>query len=308
MPTPSIGTPTSTSTAGQVIQSIRDMIPDPTPNNDPGQDGTAYSLLSLLRWMNDALRIMATSAPIIQDWVGLASEQGMDLYNLPTTTLSVEQLWYDNTPCYRAPEWQSLFVNMVQGRSYYFGPHSIHQQPRLQVWPACDRTAATTTLSSTISATDTIIPVVAAGPFRPYGFFDVEGEIILYRGQNAAATQFLHILRGQSGTTPAAHNNGAAVHERNIMMKVSRLPTPLAGVNDVIEIPVGLTPLIEVYVLSKVRESEQDHQAAQMLRGEFTKDIQALETKNPVPGLRQGLQVRDTANAPILWGGRVYIP
>jgi len=303
-----IGTPTATTTAGSVILSIRDQIPDPTPNNDPTQDGTAYSLATLLRWMNDGLRIIATSAPVIQDWVGLASIQGMDLYQLPTTTLSVEQLWYDNTPCYRAPEWQSLFVNLVTGRSYYFGPHSIHAQPRLQVWPACDRTGATTTTTGTISATDLTIPVAAAGAFRPYGFFDIEGEIILYRGVNAAATGFFNLLRGQAGTTAVAHTGGALVTERNIMMKVSRLPTPLTGAADLIEIPVGLTPLIEVYVLAKVRESEQDHQAAQMLRTEFTKDIQALATKNPVPGLRQGLQVRDNLSAPILWGGRVYIP
>jgi len=306
MATPSIGTPTSGTTAGDVLSSIRDMIPDTV--SSPSVDGTAFSLATLLRWMNDGLRIMATTAPIIQDWYALQSQQGMDLYVLPSTTLSVEQLWYDNFVCARSPEYNNLGLTKITSRSYYFGPHSIHQTPRLSLYPACDRTGATTTLNGAITSTDLTITVVSTTNFRPYGYILVDSEIIAYRTIDSTGTILSAILRGQAGTTAASHLTATPVTELNVMMKLSRLPTPLTSATDVIEIPVGLVPLIEVYVLSKVREAEQDHQTGHMLREEFTKAMHELEAKNPVPGLRQGIQVRGAGDGPVLWFGRVVVP
>jgi hypothetical protein len=306
MPTPAIGTPVAGTTAASVLSSIRDMIPDQV--TDPSQDGTAFTLASLLRWMNDGLRIMATTAPIIQDWYALQSTQGMDLYVLPSTTLSVEQLWYDNFVCVRAPEYSNLGLTKITSRSYFFGPHSIHQTPRLALYPACDRTGAVTTLATSIDAAAVVISLTSTAGFRPYGYLDIDGEIIAYRTVTTAPVGLAAILRGQAGTTAVSHLSGAVATERNVMMKVSRLPTPLTSATDLVEIPVGLTPLIEVYVLSKVREAEQDHGTASRLRQEFTEAMRALETKNPVPGLRQGLQVRSATDGPVLWYGRVVVP
>lgn len=306
MAIPSIGTPTSGTTAGDVLSSIRDMIPDTVTN--PSLDGSAFSLASLLRWMNDGLRIMATTAPIIQDWYALQSTQGMDLYVLPSTTLSVEQLWYDNFVCIRSPEYNNLGLTKITSRSYYFGPHSIHQTPRLALYPACDRTGSTTTLSTSLTDASLSITVASAAAYRPYGYLAIENEILAYRTIDSTATIFSAILRGQAGTTAAAHVAGVVVTELNVMMKLSRLPTPLTSATSVIEIPVGLVPLIELYVLSNVREAEQDHQAAQTMRRAFTTAMRELETKNPVPGLRQGIQVRTGGDGPVLWQGRVIVP
>src|SRR2546428_11036170 len=94
-----IGTPSASTTLGDVIQSIRAQIPDPT--TDPALDGppNGFALASLIRWINDAMRVIATSAPVIQDWSAVQSIVNLDVYTLPQQILSVEQLWFDNMPC-----------------------------------------------------------------------------------------------------------------------------------------------------------------------------------------------------------------
>lgn len=305
MSIPSIGTTSTATTAGDLILSIRSQIPDPVV--DPADNGGAFSYDTLRRWINDAMRIMSTASPIIQDWYAMTSQQGMDVYEMPNTTLSVEQLWYDLQPCLRTPEAFTIQTSKITAPSYYFGPHSIHAIPRLQVWPACDRNGATTTLSSDLSATATTIAVADATGFEDMGFLGIGNEIILYRTINAAGTSITSILRGQAGTVAAAHPNGATVTERNIMMKLSRLPTPILLPGDPVEIPLGLIPVVELYVLAKVREAEQESALAMQMRKEFDVIMEKMTNKPQLKGLRQGLQVGEGMGAG-LFRGRVIIP
>lgn len=307
MPNINIGTPTAVTTAADLIQSIRDMIPDPV--SDPALDGSSFSLASLLRFINSSARTMAAAAPIIMDWYAIQSQSGMDVYELPDHILSVEQLWYDMWPCWRAPELDALFVTKITSRSYFFGPHSIHAIPRLHVWPAADRTGATTTLSSPITATDLTIPLTSVVGFKEYGFAIIESELILYRTVNASPTNTLtQILRGQGGTIAVSHSSGAAVTERNIFFKCSRLPTKITSPSDVVEIPVGLVPLLELGTMARVREAEQELQESRSLRQEFEKGITTLAERAAYKGLRQGIQVRTEPPGPLLYFGRVYVP
>lgn len=305
MPT-TVATASAAATAGNIIQSIRAQIPDPT--TDPTVDGppNGFALATLIQWINDAMRVMASTSPIIMDWGAFASELGQDVYVLPAIVLSVEQLWYDTLPCVRSPAADSLFVSKVNGRSFFFGPYSLHATPRLHVWPCADRSGATTTLSADITATATTITVASNALFKSYGYFTIESETVLYRTVTSPGT-FTQILRGQAGSTAAAHLTGATVTENNIFYKCSRLPTPITGANDLIEIPVGLTPLIELYVLAKVREAEQDSQQALAMRREFQQAMEKLQERASYKGIRQGLQVGAQVG-PDLWRGRVWVP
>lgn len=300
----SIGTTATTGTAGDIIMSIRDQIPDIVA--DPAQDGSAFSLVSLLRWLNDAGRIMCSTAPLLQDWYGISSTSGMDIYELPQIIVNVEQAWYDLMPLTRSAELDDIFITKIQGRSWWFGPHSIHATPRLHVWPACDRTALSTTLAAPFSSTDTSITLTSVAGLKAFGFIKVENELILYRTVSGSVVS--NILRGQGGTTTTDHLNGAAVNEANIFFKCSRLPTPLTTATSAIEIPQGLWPLLELYVLSKVREAEQEFQVATALRQEFQAQVEKLAEKAQLKGLKQGLQVRLSPPGLRLYGGRVYIP
>lgn len=303
MPDP-VATPGGSTTLGDIIMSVRAQIPDPVTT--AAEDGSAFTLTTLTRWVTDAMRVMATTGPIIQDWHAIQSRQGMDIYELPSRILSVEQLWYDLEPCARSAAADAFFRTKVQAPSYFFGPYAIHATPRLHVWPTGDRTGATTTLSGAISDTATTLTLASATSFMAYGYLKVEDEIILYRTITGATVT--NVLRGQAGTLAVTHSDASPVTELNIFFKCSRLPQPVSGVNDPIEIPLGLVPLIELYVLSKVRETEQDHQTSLLLRKEWDDAITKLSASAQLKGLRQGLQVRTSPSGPMLAGGRVVVP
>jgi len=292
----------------KLVDSIRAQIPDPSLTGNSEDDGDAFTTVQLLDWVNDAAEIISISAPIVEDWFAIGSESGMDVYELPDHVLSVEQLWYDNWPCWRAPELDALFVTKISSRSYFFGPHSRHKVPRLHVWPAADRTAETDTLNGAITATDKIITVNDISSFRPYAFLKIDDEVILYRTTDEPNKQFKQILRGQGGTTAASHANSAVVNELNVFFKCFRIPVRVATVDDVFELPRGMNPLVELYVIAKVREAEQNYQIASSDRKEFYQMTERLANKANVRGLRQGTQVRTAPPGPALWYGRVYVP
>lgn len=302
---PVVGIPLTTSGLGDLILEIRDLIPDPV--SDPSQDGNAFSLATLLRFINHAAEELCFNAPIIEDWYGVPSEQGMDVYEMSNTIVDVRQLWYDLWPCWRAPEYDAIFTTKIQSRSYFQGPHASHQIPKVHVWPCADRSAATTTLTSALTTSSLVIPVAATTNFRLYGLLKINDEIILYRTLDSSLNQIRQILRGQGGTVADTHSSGATVQELNIMMKVSRLPRPVTSINDVLEVPQGLYPLIEMGVLAHVRQVEQEYQESARLHQLFDSEIDKLSSKGNK--IRQGIQIRSGMDGPLLYGhtGRVIV-
>lgn len=278
--------------ATDLLSSIRDQIPDPVTNVQT-TDGT-FTRATLLRWLNDAGRMVCTKAPVIVDWGGVASATDMDIYELDNFWVGIDQVWYDMWPLLRAPELDHLFVTRVSGRSWWFGPHSIHATPRLNIWPHADRNGATTTLTASMTSTQLTIPVNSIASFESLGFLKIDSEIILYRSlPSTAPGNITNVLRGQAGTVAASHSSGATVSELNVMFKGNRLPRPLTAVTDPLEIPQGLWPLLEMYVLSRVREAEQDHGVARQMLQDFGQLVDDLANKlHNKAGLKQGLQVR----------------
>src|SRR5512147_3034013 len=108
---PVIGSPSGVGGLGDLIMEIRDLIPDPVET--PGEDGPAFSLASLLRFVNHACEDLCYHAPIIEDWYAVPSERGMDIYELPNLVVDIRQLWYDLWPCWRSPEYDAIFVTKI---------------------------------------------------------------------------------------------------------------------------------------------------------------------------------------------------
>ena len=304
MPGPGVvtGSTNALSTLGNLILMIRDDIPDIV--DSPTDDGT-FSFSTLLRWISDTMDEMCSTAPVIVDWYAIASEAGMDVYEIPNHITQVNQLWYDNWPCWRAPEIDALFVTKVQSRSYFFGPHAVHATPRLHVWPCADRTGAVTTLATPVGPTDKTIVLTDSSGFRPYGYFKLDDEIVLYR--TITGNTVTNILRGQGGTVPVAHIATAPAVELNIMFQCNRLANPVEVISDVIEVPRSLWPVLELGVMAKVRNAEQEFQEARALRQEFDKTVEKI-AQRAANKLRQGIQVRTEPPGPLYYFGRVYVP
>jgi hypothetical protein len=288
-----------------LIFSIRDQIPDPpTTSNDATTDGRAFTYATLLRWIDDAGRILCGQARVIVDWHALRSTSGMDTYELPTQILDVMECFYDLEELGSSPERLDQYKIKVTAPSYTFGHHSSHATPRLHVWPMPERSGATTTLNGSITSSATSLTLTSSSNFLAYGFLKIDNEIIMYR--SVSGNTVSNLLRGQSLTVAASHNNGATVTELNLTMKVHRMPMAVTC-DTRLEIPSEFWPLIELYVISKVREAEQDHEIAVTMRQEFNRYVQEIAAKNRRSFPRQGVQVGGNYGAQ-LWGGRVIVP
>ena len=306
MPIPA--TPIATTTAGSIIQSVRDQIPDRVTNL--ASDGDTFTLSSLVNWINDAMREIAIASRCVLDFYAIQSSSSQDVYELPTTLLQVEQLWYDLKPCTRSAALDDFFTTFISGNSWFFDPaFTVGSIPRMHLWPAPSRTGATGTLSATLTATATAISATAdIAAIMKYGYIGIENEIIRYTSFNHTTFAFGGVLRAQAGTIAAAHTAPVTITELNIWFKCSKLPTPITGPGDPIQIPNALVPLIELYVLSKCREAEQEAQLAHAMRQEFAQAITTLAQNSAIKGLRQGIQVRNQTEGPLLYGGRLYVP
>ncbi len=78
---------------------------------------------------------------------------------------------------------------------------------------------ALSTLSSAITATDTVIPLASTSGFGAHGRITIGGEAINYVAKTA--TQLTGAKRGVAGTTAASHSSGTAVSQNQCLVTSS---------------------------------------------------------------------------------------
>ena len=119
-----------------------------------------------------------------------------------------------------------LTITRISVSTYATIPNKLQQARPIQMWfQRLDgsTTAAITTLSATITSTDTTITVVSAANLASAGFILIDAETIYY-GYATGNTLF-NCVRAQNGTTAAAHTVGASVYTQNLPC-VTVWPTP----------------------------------------------------------------------------------
>ena len=119
-----------------------------------------------------------------------------------------------------------LTITRISVSTYATIPNKLQQARPIQLWfQRLDgsTTASITTLSATITATDTTITVASAANLASAGFILIGTETIYY-GYATGNTLF-NCVRAQNGTTAAAHTAGDAVYTQNLP-SVTVWPTP----------------------------------------------------------------------------------
>ena len=105
-------------------------------------------------------------------------------------------------------------INRISEDTYSTIPNKLAVGRPIQVW--IDRQSGninptTSTLSGSISATDTTITLSDTSNIAASGYITIDSETIYYPNVSQTGNQLLNCYRAQNGTTAASHTSGAAI-------------------------------------------------------------------------------------------------
>ena len=188
---------------------------------------TARRSLNLLfaDWANRGVNMWTFE----QDVITLT--QGQPTYALPDDTADILDhviRTNANVPSNQA----DLTITRISVSTYATIPNKLTQGRPIQVWIqrlSGQSSVLAGTVSSTITASDTSIPVTSLDGVPNAGFIQIGSELIGFNeysvADGATPAYLLNCTRGQNGTTAAGHSAGAAI---NLVQKqsITVWPTP----------------------------------------------------------------------------------
>jgi len=257
----------------------------------PDTDGGGFSAASLFRWLSQGLTECSRIAGGIMDYTGVGTLQGQPLYTLQGEWLSLVDVWYDGYPVSEISRSTMFRRNTVQSSILGAVTVSVRDNRVIaEVWPQPARTAASTTSTAPVVATDTTIPVASTSGFvLPFGFAQIGTEVISYAAFTGST--LTGCIRGLSGGVASAWSSATAVQELNLFMNGKRIfTTPYASGSSltVIPVPAGWDELLVNFMLSKAKQAEQDFGEAGRLRKTFDEQITGwARTNRQLAGPRQ---------------------
>jgi hypothetical protein len=244
----------------------------------PDTDGQLISCTAVYGWLNDGLRIISRIAGGLLDYSGVGSVSNVPMYTIPGEWNEITSIWYDG------------YWMMGGDRGYFWRRNNItsqilssatisviNNQNVLEVYPQPARTASQTNLAVSMAATDTTATVVNVGGFLlPFGFMQIDQEIMGYQAINGPTQQFVNIIRGLGGSAAAAHTAPALVQELNIFWSGKRQIEPAYQPGQsatLIPLPSGWDVLLAQYISGRAKNIEHDGQYWQQLEQSIRQSI-----------------------------------
>lgn len=244
----------------------------------PESDGDLVSAYEVYRWLNAGLAELGRLAGGMVDQTGIAMNANSLDVVVPGFWLSMDAIWYNGwltIPAKQSENWlQSLQVGTPSISTIWKNA----SQQVIGVWPQATLTPATTTLSSGMATTDTLAQVVASTGFTPPGIVLIDNEVMSFSA-TAAGPELVAMVRGYGGSVAATHAMGAAVTQATIRLLGRRMPVvinPGSSAN-VLDVPQGWDTVLDDYLLSKFKQTEQNVQEADQLMQSFLAKGQALK-------------------------------
>jgi len=178
--------------------------------------------LMTIEWANRGINLWT-----IQEGA-IALVTGQAIYPLPADTIDLlDHVVRQNNG---TPSTQSdINITRISESTYSTIPNKLTNGRPIQVWvnrQTAQTNATSVTLSSTITSTDTTITLSDVSGLTTTGFIKIDSETIGYT--NVSGNSLINCLRGQNGTTAAAHTAGAAIYVQNLPC-INVWPTPDAG-------------------------------------------------------------------------------
>ena len=176
-----------------------------------------------IEWANRGINLWT----IEQGQIPVNINAGQISYPIPVDTID----FYDQVTRQGTGQNQvDINLTRISGDDYLTIPTKNATGRPIQVW--IDRQSGNvdslpvTTLSASISATDTTINVTNAASMRTQGYINIGTETILY--QNISGNQLLNCFRGVNNTTAAAHSSGDSLYV-NYLPNINIWPTGVPG-------------------------------------------------------------------------------
>jgi hypothetical protein len=160
---------------------------------------------------------------------------GQAIYALPNNTIDLlDQVIRQNTGS--SSNQIDINISRISESTYSTIPNKLTTGRPIQVWinrQSGQSSVTTSTLSTTITATDTSINLSDVTVLPAAGFIKLDNELISYNTLTLTSTSgtagvLTNLGRGQQGTIPAAHTAGAIVTVSN-PPSINVWPTPNAG-------------------------------------------------------------------------------
>ena len=261
----------------------------------PDSDGAFVPSSLMFNWLNNALSQMVVTLGGIDDISGVAWPSGAAWQVLQNRWIEIENMWWQGWWQVVGQQSYTWLVNPIQSIPGYYTPWSSAGQDIVGLWPQPGASFATTTLSAPMGLTDNVINIVpvtlANGQvFTMPGLVQIEGEFMLISYQNNTGTQIGGVIRGMSGTVAAAHDTGASLNQLIVMFTGKRLPPQFlpGSAYALLQLPSGWDVPLDIFMLSKFREKEQEYAEAKRLMQEFKGQIEDLRSsRDAVPKLKQ---------------------
>jgi hypothetical protein len=242
----------------------------------PDTDGPLISASAIFGWINDGLKMISRIAGGLLDYAGVQSQINQPLYVIPQTWIEITSLWYDGYWLGGGDRGYFFRRNNITSSILSSAQVSVYNNNMvLEVYPQPARTAASTTLSGSMSASQTTAPLTTSGGFvLPFGFMQVDSEIMAYGA--ISGNTMTGLIRGLGGSAAVAHSPSAPVLELNLFWNGKRqmdaLYTPGSSAS-VLPIPNGWAVLLAQYVSGRAKNIEHDGQYWKQLADDMKASI-----------------------------------
>jgi hypothetical protein len=252
----------------------------------PDTDGGFISAGAIFRWLNQGLALIARESGGFLDYCGVQSVINQPLYQIPGQWNEITSIWYDGYWMAGGDRGQFFRRNNVTSQVLSSATISVASNRMiLEVYPQPARTASVTTLSGSMTSQSTTNTVASSTGFLlPFGFMQVDQEIMAYGG--ISGNTFTGLIRGLGGSAAVAHPNNAPVTELNLFWSGKRQTVQFGGFApgsslSVLPVPSGWEYLLTNYIAGRAKILEHDNQGIQLFTQEMRAEIKswALTTK-----------------------------
>lgn len=243
----------------------------------PEADGDLVSAFEIYRWMNAGLQELGRLAGGILDQTGVAmSASALDVV-IPGFWLSIDFIWHNGWLTLPARQSENWLQSVQQGTPSISTVWKNAAQQVLGVWPQPTITPPFSTLTAGMLATDTSASVTLSSPFTPPGLVLIDNEVMSF-SQVGSSTTLIDMVRGYGGSVAAAHAIGATVTQATLRFLGRRMPVVIlpGQSGSTLDVPAGWDTVLDDYLLSRFKQTEQNVDEAGKLMQEFITKGQAL--------------------------------